>query len=88
MPSFNEPHLCPDWDYLLIVPNNPEMKSCTCGSNGYRLKSGVKVKTDFYSKEKNKIRIVKECFIAPTKSQSGWYIHTEDGLSCDAGWFS
>ena len=45
------------------------------------------MKTDFYIKDADKTRIVKDCFIAPVNSQSGFYIQTEDGLSCDAGWF-
>jgi len=23
-------HWCPDWDYMLIGPNSPEMDCCTC----------------------------------------------------------
>ena len=23
-------HFCPDWDYLLVGPNDPEVSRCTC----------------------------------------------------------
>ena len=87
MLKFNEPHLCPDWDFMLLVPGSPEMDCCTCGDNGHRIPAGTKVKTGFYRHEANKVREVEKCFIAPVKSQSGFYIQTTDGLSCDAGWF-
>lgn len=26
----NQPHTCPDWDFLFIRPGDPEMECCTC----------------------------------------------------------
>ncbi len=87
MSNTNKPHLCPDWDFLFIVPGNPEMSGCTCNMGEQLIPAGAKLKTDFYLNEKNSIRIVKSCYPAPVNSQSGWYITTACGLSCDAEWF-
>ncbi len=85
--KFNKPHFCPDWDFMLIVPHSIEMDACICGENGSIVQPGDMVKTEFYRHEKDKVRVIRSCFISPTKSQSGWFICTEDGLTCDAGWF-
>lgn len=26
----NQPHGCPDWDFMWIKPGDPEMECCTC----------------------------------------------------------
>lgn len=26
-------HFCPDWDYMVIGPESPEIKCCLCGTN-------------------------------------------------------
>ncbi len=88
MPKFNKPHLCFDWDFMLVVPGCHEIKHCTCGEDGILIQPGTLVKTKFYRDEANRVRTVKECFPAPVNSQSGFYIMTECGLSCDAGWFT
>lgn len=72
---------------MLISPGIPEIDVCTCGDDGCLLKPGDKVKTAFYKNESAKIRIVGDVYPAPCNSQSGFYIQTVDGLSCDAGWF-
>jgi len=50
-------------------------------------KPGDRVKTDFYGRQRDLIRIVKDCFRSPIKSESGWWVQTQDGLACDANWF-
>ncbi len=27
----NIKHMCPDWDFMLIGPNDPEWRECFCG---------------------------------------------------------
>lgn len=52
------------------------------------LKQGNKVTTDFYPKESDKIRTIKEVYKPnKLKCQSGIMVVTECGLHCDSGWF-
>lgn len=30
----NQPHGCPDWDFMWIRPGDPEMECCTCEPPG------------------------------------------------------
>lgn len=84
----NKPHFCPDWDEMLIYPGCAEMTSCSCDTNDAAVAPGSKVKTSFYYKECDKVRIVASCVKTDFRSQSdGWYIATEDGIYADAGWF-
>jgi hypothetical protein len=48
---------------------------------------GSKVKTEFYHRERDKVRIVAEVCNAPTNSQNGVFLRTKCGLYCDIGWF-
>lgn len=87
MSNFNEPHICPDWGGMLVVPRSKEMEVCECGNRGARVKYGDTVKTDFKKREEDKIRIVESCTRTNSHSQSGWTIKTRCGLAADSAWF-
>lgn len=73
---------------MLIYPGCSEMTACTCDSEDPPVPRGTPVKTAFYIRECDKVRIVETCVKTEFRSQSdGWYIATEDGLYADAAWF-
>lgn len=51
------------------------------------LAPGDRVTTDFHRRESVRVRVVAAVTRAPYRSQSGWFVRTECGLYCDAGWF-